>query len=102
MSFFHQHVFICCNQRTADEACCNRHGSSTLLSYMKSRIKAVGMAGEGQIRVNKAGCLGRCQQGPVMVIYPQQTWYTFIDQHDIDEIIEQHLLNNQVVERLQI
>jgi len=102
MSFFDKHVFICCNQRAAGEDCCNNHGSSELLGYMKDRVKALGLAGEGQIRINKAGCLGRCDQGPVMVVYPQETWYTFIDREDIDEIVDEHMVAGRIVERLKI
>ena len=46
--------------------------------------------------------LDRCELGPVMVVYPNETWYTYVDEHDIDEIVESHLKNGQVVERLKI
>ncbi|MEG1203208.1 MAG: (2Fe-2S) ferredoxin domain-containing protein, partial [Comamonas sp.] len=42
----------------------------------------------------------RCAGGPIMAIYPEGVWYTYIDNEDIDEIIESHLKNGQVVERL--
>ena len=100
MSYYRQHVFICCNQRGPGEACCNDCGSSQLLKYMKERVKTLGLSGIGEIRINKAGCLGRCEEGPLMVIYPDETWYTFIDQQDIDEIIDVHLSKGQIVERL--
>ena len=54
------------------------------------------------VRINKAGCLDRCEEGPVMVIYPQGTWYTYVDKEDIDEIIDQHLVGGKVVDRLKI
>jgi len=102
MSYYRHHVFVCCNQRAPGETCCNDCGSSQMLGYMKDKVKALGMAGEGQVRVNKAGCLGRCDAGPVMVIYPEETWYTFVDQEDIDEIVEQHLVQGHIVERLKV
>ena len=58
------------------------------------------MAGPGQVRVNKAGCLDRCAGGPVAVVYPQGVWYTFVDQADIDDIVDSHLIGGKVVERL--
>lgn len=70
--------------------------------YAKSRIKALGLSGRGKVRINNAGCLDRCNQGPVIVVYPEEVWYTYVDQEDIDEIIESHLQNGQVVERLKI
>jgi len=54
------------------------------------------------VRINKAGCLGRCDNGPVMVVYPEETWYTFLDKSDIDEIVEEHLIHGRIVERLKI
>jgi (2Fe-2S) ferredoxin len=67
---------------------------------MKSRVKKLNLNGEGKVRVNRAGCLDRCNDGPVMVVYPQAVWYTFVDNDDIDEIVESHLINGKVVERL--
>ena len=46
--------------------------------------------------------MNRCDEGPVLVIYPEGIWYTFVDESDLDEIIESHLKNGQVVERLKI
>lgn len=67
---------------------------------MKKRSKELGLVSRGEVRVNTAGCLNRCELGPVIVVYPDETWYTFVDKDDIDEIIEQHLLKGKVVERL--
>ena len=63
-------------------------------------IKKLGLSGEGKVRINRSGCLDRCGEGPIMVIYPQAVWYTFVDNDDIDEIVESHLVGNQVVKRL--
>jgi (2Fe-2S) ferredoxin len=56
----------------------------------------------GGVRVNKAGCLDRCAGGPVAVVYPEETWYTFVDNADIDEIVESHLKQGKPVERLRL
>ena len=56
--------------------------------------------GPGGIRVNKAGCLDRCAGGPVAVVYPDETWYTYVDKSDIDEIVDSHLVGGKPVERL--
>ncbi len=69
-------------------------------AHAKKRIKQLGLAGPGQVRVNKAGCLDRCEEGPVVVIYPPGTWYTYIDETDLDEIIDSHIVGGKVVERL--
>ena len=46
--------------------------------------------------------MSRCDEGPVLVIYPEGIWYQYIDKLDIDEIIESHIIGNKVVKRLQI
>ncbi|HEY5761771.1 MAG TPA: (2Fe-2S) ferredoxin domain-containing protein [Rhodocyclaceae bacterium] len=102
MSHFKHHVFFCCNQREAGDSCCNNHGATTMQAYAKDRIGALKLKGKGKVRINKAGCLDRCDDGPVLVIYPEAVWYTYVDQADIDEIIDEHLVNGRVVERLQI
>ena len=70
--------------------------------YAKDKIRALNLSGKGKIRVNSAGCMDRCDEGPVMVVYPDGVWYTYVDKHDIDEIIEEHLLHGRVVTRLKI
>jgi (2Fe-2S) ferredoxin len=71
-------------------------------NHAKQRSKELGIAGPGGVRINTAGCLDRCAEGPVVVVYPEGVWYTYIDQEDVDEIIEEHLLHGRIVERLKI
>jgi (2Fe-2S) ferredoxin len=99
-SYYQHHVFFCLNQRAGGEACCADRGAQAAFDHCKQRVKAEGLAGPGGVRINKAGCLDRCAGGPVVVVYPQETWYTYVDRDDIDEIIEQHLKQGRVVERL--
>jgi (2Fe-2S) ferredoxin len=102
MSHFKRHVFFCCNQRNAPEKCCASAGAADLQKYAKDRVKALGMSGPGKVRVNKAGCLDRCEEGPVLVVYPEAVWYTYVDRDDIDEIIDSHVVGGKVVDRLVI
>jgi (2Fe-2S) ferredoxin len=102
MSHFKYHVFFCCNQREAGETCCNNRGASDVRGYAKDRVKALKLNGEGKVRINSAGCLDRCDSGPVLVVYPEGVWYTYIDKSDIDEIIDEHLMHGRIVERLRI
>ena len=57
------------------------------------RVKELDLAGPGKVRVNQAGCLDRCEEG---------TWYTYVDESDVDEIVDSHLLGGVPVERLKI
>lgn len=99
-AYYQRHIFFCLNERTNGEACCAQHAAKEGFDHCKSRIKAAGLAGPGQVRVNKAGCLDRCAGAPVAVVYPEAVWYTFVDQADIDEIVDRHLAKGEVVERL--
>ena len=101
-SYFQRHIFFCLNERANGEACCAQHGAQAAFDRCKSQVKAAGLAGPGQVRVNKAGCLDRCAAGPVAVVYPDAVWYSYVDNDDIDEIVESHLKNGQVVERLRV
>jgi len=102
MSHFKYHFFICLNQRSNGDDCCAAHHAQDLFDYAKQRCKELGIAGEGQVRVNKAGCLDRCSNGPAMVVYPQGVWYTAVDKSDMDEIISEHFVKGKIVERLRI
>ena len=102
MSYYRYHVFFCTNLREDGSACCRQFDSQAMRDYAKQRSKALGIAGPGKVRINSAGCLDRCAEGPVVVVYPDAVWYSYVDQQDIDEIIEEHLLNGRVVERLKI
>lgn len=102
MSHFEHHVFFCLNRREAGRDCCAAHDAERLQAYAKNRVKALGLSGPGKVRINRAGCLDRCDQGPVAVVYPEGVWYTFVDEQDIDEIIESHLVGGKPVERLKL
>jgi (2Fe-2S) ferredoxin len=100
LSYYRYHVFFCTNQREDGSQCCAQCGAQDMRDYLKRRTKELGIAGKGGVRVNTAGCLDRCEEGPVIVVYPEATWYTYVDQEDLDEILTEHLLKGKVVERL--
>jgi (2Fe-2S) ferredoxin len=90
------------NQRKDGEACCNDHDAEGMRGYAKDKVKALKLNGPGKVRINSAGCLDRCDKGPVIVVYPEATWYTYVDKEDIDEIVTEHLQHGRIVERLKI
>ena len=107
MSYYKHHVFFCTNKREPDPSgqtrpCCADKNASEMRDYAKKKVKKAGLSGPGAVRINNAGCLDRCEEGPCIVVYPEETWYTYVDENDIDEIVESHLKNGQVVERLKI
>jgi (2Fe-2S) ferredoxin len=102
MSHYQHHVFFCLNARDDGRACCATHDAAAMQEYAKRRIKDLGAHGAGGVRINKAGCLDRCEEGPCLVVYPEGVWYTYVDRSDIDEIVQSHLIGGTPVERLKL
>ena len=100
--YFERHVFFCMNKREDGRNSCGAHGAEAAQKHCMRRIKELDMNGAGKIRINQAGCMDRCEEGPLLVIYPEATWYTYVDTSDIDEIIDTHLVGGKIVERLKI
>lgn len=101
-AYFQRHVFFCTNQRDDGQPCCGAHDAVAAQKHAKRRLKELDMNGPGKVRANQAGCLDRCAEGPVLVVYPEGVWYTYVDTSDIDEIVERHLIGGEIVERLKI
>ena len=103
-NYYKHHVFICENERDEghQRGCCKNKGSQDLRIYLKARIKELKLNGKGKIRINSASCLDRCELGPVIVIYPEECWYSPQNKTDIDEILQSHLLDGNIVERLRL
>ena len=70
--------------------------------YAKGRIKELGLSGRAHVRINQAGCLDRCEEGPVLVVYPEGVWYTYVDNEDVEEILQRHLIGGEPVARLRL
>lgn len=100
-SYYERHIFFCLNQRDNGQDCCAQHQAQEAFDRCKSQVKALGLAGAGKVRVNKAGCLDRCAGGPIALVYPEAVWYSYVDASDIDEIVTSHLRDGVVVQRLQ-
>ncbi|TNF60619.1 MAG: (2Fe-2S) ferredoxin domain-containing protein [Burkholderiales bacterium] len=99
-SYYERHIFFCLNERAQGEACCARLQAQSAFDRCKAQAKSLGLLGPGKVRVNKAGCLDRCAGGPIAVVYPEAVWYSYVDESDIDEIVQSHLRDGRIVERL--
>ncbi len=93
MAIFKKHVFVCTHGET-----CPEQGSQEVFSKLRKEMKERGL--HDSIRINKAGCLGQCGNGPMLVIYPEATWYCKVQHQDCNEIIESHLIENKIIKRL--
>ena len=94
------HVFVCINQRPAGhpKGCCASKGSRDILQRFQEELERRQLF--GSMMVNGSTCLGPCDAGPTVVIYPEGTWYGQVKADDIKDIIEQHLIGGKPVERL--
>lgn len=95
-----RHVFICANRKTNGKGCA-RFGTEDIIEYFKRVVadKKHLFHDQRRVKVVKTSCLGRCSVGPNIFISPDNIWYTFHSNKDIDNIIESHFVNNQVLER---
>ena len=100
MTYYEKHVFVCTNQKAPGKQCCADNGGERFFDYLKERLKILQEHGPGKIRVTRSGCLGRCSQGPCIVVYPEGAWYTYHSFADLDEIIQKSLVQDGKVERL--
>lgn len=104
---FQHHVFFCTNERSADDpkGSCVLKGSTALHQHAKEQCFQKGL--KGSVRVNKAGCLDTCAHGAAVVVYGEKdpaagVWYTVKNVADVDDIVQSHLVEGNVVERLKM
>jgi (2Fe-2S) ferredoxin len=98
MKVFEKHIFVCENKREGARECCADKASPEIRQRFKELIKENGL--KGTVRSNAAGCLDQCEKGPSIVVYPEEVWYEKVTLADVEEIFEQHILNNKPVSRL--
>ncbi len=77
---------------------CTSSGSVKLIPEFEAQIAKNGL--EDEIKIVKTGCFGLCELGPVVIVYPDGTFYSRVEESDVKEIVEEHLLKGRIVERL--
>jgi len=100
MPSFQRHVFVCINERPADnpKGSCKPKGGVEVRDRLKQELASRGLS--KIIRANNAGCLDQCEHGVSVVVYPEQVWYGHVTTDDIVEIVEKHLIGGEPVTRL--
>lgn len=91
MGQYKHHVFVC----TYGSKCPGR-GSEAVHATLKHGVKDAGL--KGVVRVNHAGCMGQCELGPVVVVYPDDVWYQGVDVHGASRILRDHIVGGRPVE----
>lgn len=97
-----RHLFICTNQRPADnpKGCCSSKNGVEVRQRLKRLAFEAGL--RGLVRINSAGCLDQCSRGVAIVVYPEAVWYGAVSVEDAEEIFNEHVMNGRPVERLRI
>ncbi len=96
---FEKHIFICTNQRAPGEKkSCGEACGLELIKEFKKQMKDQNL--NSRMRAQKSGCLDACEYGPTVVVYPEGVYYGAVTPADVNEIVQEHLLNNRPVERL--
>lgn len=99
---YDKHIFICTNQRAPEaprKSCGEAHGLE-IVDAFKKKLKELNLP--LKIRAQKSGCLDICDFGQTIVIYPEGVFYVGVELNDVDEIINEHIINNRPVERLRL
>ena len=89
---YRSHVLVCGGTG------CTSSGSQKIIDKLEAEIKSNGL--ETEVQVVKTGCFGLCALGPIMIVYPEGTFYSMVKEEDIPEIVSEHLLKGRIVSRL--
>ena len=98
MEPFRHHVFVCTQQKPEGVTCCPASGSMSILGALHGELGKQGLSND--VQVSTCGCLGLCDDGPIMIVYPEGVWYRKLKADDVPEIVASHLKSGTVVSRL--
>lgn len=96
------HIFVCTSCRTngKQQGMCYSKDSVGVVNAFMEEIDGRDLTGE--VMITNTGCFGICSNGPVVVVYPEGTWYGNVSPDDVEEIVEKHIEGGEIVKRLQI
>lgn len=94
MGQYRLHVFVC----TSGETCPTQGDVERFVKYLRGEVARAGRAHD--VRINRSGCFSQCGHGPMMVVYPDDVWYAGVQESDLPEIVQSHILGGTPVERL--
>ena len=94
MGQYRRHVFVCSVGKT-----CEKAGGVAVFQAMKREARQTALG--DTVRINKAGCMNQCGHGPMVVVYPEDTWYHGVDEDGGRRIVQEHIVQGRIVESLQ-
>ena len=92
MNLYRAHVLVCGGTG------CSSSGSAQLIERFEQQLKEKGL--EKEVQIVRTGCFGLCEAGPVVIVYPEGTFYSRVKVEDVDEIVSEHLLKGRKVQHL--
>ncbi len=98
MEPFRYHVFVCMQEKPEGVPCCSASGSPTVMEALRRELAAQGLSEE--VQVTSTGCMGFCDDGPVMIAYPEGTWYARVQPEDARELVASHFGQGKPLARL--
>ena len=98
MEPFRYHAFVCTQEKAEGVPCCATAGSFQILGALHGELAKEGLADE--VQISSCGCLGICDSGPVMIVYPEGIWYTKLAPAEVPEIVSSHFKSGATVARL--
>ena len=98
MEPFRFHTFVCMQEKPKDVPCCAASGSAAVLEALNAELSARGLRDE--VQVTTTGCMGTCENGPVIIAYPEGVWYSKVLPEDVHEIVAAHFGGHSIVQRL--
>ncbi len=98
MEPFRHHIFVCTQEKPEGVTCCPGGGSWSILQSLERELATQGL--DDDVQVSTCGCLGLCDDGPIMIAYPEGVWYREVKREDVAEIVSSHFLDGKVVTRL--
>ena len=96
-----KHIFVCTSSRMTGVAkgFCHTKVALEIIQRFTEKLEEEDIT---DVMVSNTGCFGICEKGPIVTVYPDNVWYGSVSTDDVDEIVDSHIMNGKIVEKLEI